>query len=376
VTATTATVAGERRPPPGQSARRRGPGIRGREGTAGWLFVAPMVAFLGLFMVLPILMAAWVSVSDWAGRGSPLSSGVGFVGTRNYADLLTHDGLARNDLMLSFRNTFYYVLLVVPMQTVLALTLALVLNQRRLAGRGFFRSAYYFPTVTSSVAVSVVFLFMFSSSGTVNALLNLIGVHGPSWFADPRGVLQLLLSGLGLVDPANPPGWLANHEIVGLSPWQWLAGPSVAMCSIIFLVVWTSAGGYMLMFLAALQNIPESVEEAAVIDGATSWQRLRLVILPMLRPTMFLVLTLGLIGTWQVFDQIYVMSQGNPGKTTLSPAYLSYTTSFVEKQWGNGSAIAFILFALIVTLTLVQRWVLRERGTPRRRRAAAGRDVA
>ena len=345
---------------------RNGPGIRGREGVAGWLFAAPVVVILGLFLLAPILLALWVSLSDWNGSGSPLASGVHFVGGRNYADLLTRDGLARDDFMVSLRNNFYYVLLVVPLQTLLGLGLALALHRRRLAGRSFFRTAYYFPSVTSSVAISVVFLFLFSSSGTINALLRLVGVHGPSWFADPRGILQLLLFQLGLADPAHPPAMLAGHHVFGLSVWDWLSGPSVAMCSIVFLVVWTSAGGYMLMFLAALQNLPVSVQEAAVVDGATPSQRLRRVTLPMMRPTVFLVLTIGLIGTWQVFDQIYVMSQGNPGKTTLTPAYLSYTTSFTSQQWGRGTAIAFILFLVIVVFTLIQRWVLRERDGRRR----------
>ncbi|HEX5495938.1 MAG TPA: sugar ABC transporter permease [Mycobacteriales bacterium] len=351
---------------PVRSAGPAGPGIRGREGVAGWLFVAPVVVILGLFLLAPILLALWVSLSDWSGNGSPLAGGVHFVGGRNYTALLTHDGLARDDFMVSLRNNFYYVLLVVPLQTALALGLALALHRRRLAGQGFFRTAYYFPSVTSSVAISVVFLFLFSSSGTINAVLGLVGINGPSWFADPRGILQLLASGLGLVDPAHPPAALVGHQVLGLSVWDWLSGPSVAMCSIIFLVVWTSAGGYMLIFLAALQNLPLSVTEAAVVDGATASQRLRRITLPMIRPTVFLVLTIGLIGTWQVFDQIYVMSQGNPGKTTLTPAYLSYTTSFTSQQWGQGTAIAFILFTVIVVFTVLQRWALRERGERRR----------
>nr|WP_198954862.1 sugar ABC transporter permease [Kineosporia sp. R_H_3] len=350
--------------------RGRGPGggIRGREGLAGWLFVAPVLLVLGLFLVVPIAMALWVSLSDWQGQGSPFGNGVGFVGGGNYSELLTTPGLAQTDFMTSLRNNAYYVLFVVPLQTVLALGLALVLNGKRLKGKGFFRTAYYFPSVTSSVAVSVVFLFVFSSSGVVNSLLAKIGVDGPSWFADPRGVVHLVLGGLG-VDTDAPPAALAGRSVGGLTLWDWLAGPSVAMCAIIALVVWTTAGTFMLMFLAALQDIPVEVEEAAEIDGAGRWQRFRYVTLPMLRPTLFLVLTLGLIGTWQVFDQIYVMSQGAPGKTTLTPAYLSYQSSFNNNEWGQGSAIAFILFAIIVALTLVQRFVLRDKDDGRERAA-------
>ena len=327
-----------------------------RDGRAGWLFLAPTLIVLGLFMVLPILMALWVSVSDWTGNGSPFSSRVHFVGGDNYAALLAEPGLTRRNFATSVRNNGYFVLFVVPLQTTLALVLALLLHRKKLKGRQFFRTAFYFPTVTSSVAISVVFLFLFSSTGTVNAALKLFGVDGPSWFADPRGIFHLALG-----DPANPPSTLAGHSFLGLSWWDWLAGPSVAMCSIIVLVVWTSTGGFMLMFYAALQNLPPSVDEAALIDGATSWQRFWRVTLPQLRPTLFLVLTLGLIGTWQVFDQVYVLSRGNPANTTLTPAYLSYSSSFIGHQWGQGAAIAFLLFLVIVAFTLVQRWVLRER---------------
>jgi multiple sugar transport system permease protein len=127
------------------------------------------------------------------------------------------------------------------------------------------------------------------------------------------------------------------------------------------LVIWTTAGTFMLMFLAALQNVPVVLDEAATVDGATRWERFRHVTLPQIKPTMFLVITLGLIGTWQVFDQIYVMSQGNPAKTTLTPAFLSYRTAFRDFEYGTGAAISFVLFLIIIVFTLLQRWVMRER---------------
>ncbi|MFG1695014.1 carbohydrate ABC transporter permease [Nonomuraea sp. NPDC049309] len=322
---------------------------RTRENLAGWLFVAPVVVILGLFLLLPILMALWVSLTGWNGQGSPFRAEVPFVGIDNYARLFTEDGLAREDFMISIRNNIYYVAAVVPLQTALALFLALVVNKRK----GFFRTAFYFPSVTSSVAISVVFLFIFSNSGAVNQILGFLGVQGPQWFSDPRGVIQLLIG--------DPPAVLTEHGMFGLTWWDWLSGPSVAMCAIIALVVWTTSGTFMLMFLAALQNIPKTLDEAAMIDGATRWQRFWRVTLPMLKPTMFLVLTLGLIGTWQVFDQIYVMSQGDPAKTTLTPAFLSYRTAFRDFDYGVGTAISFVLFSIIVLLTLFQRWVMRER---------------
>ncbi|PYC66410.1 sugar ABC transporter permease [Micromonospora arborensis] len=350
---------------PGASPRRRRGGTRSNENLAGWLFVAPVIAILGLFLLLPILMAFWVSLTDWNGQGSPFTGDVPFVGAHNYTRLFTEDGLARRDFMTSIRNNIYYVAIVVPAQTALALGLALVVNNRMLKGKSFFRSAFYFPSVTSSVAISVVFLFLFANSGAVNALLGFFGIDGPEWFADSRGVLHLLF---GVVGVDSPPAALTGGGPLGLSWWDWLAGPSVAMISIITLVVWTTSGTFMLMFLAGLQNVPVALDEASTLDGASRWQRFRHVTLPLLRPTTFLVLTLGTIGSWQVFDQVYVMSQGDPAKTTLTPAYLSYRTAFRDFDYGSGAAISFVLFLIIIVLTLIQRRVLAERDTDRPRR--------
>ena len=354
---------------PAPQRKRRGPrgGIHGRQGVTGWLFVAPVLVILGVFLLLPILMALFVSFTKWNGQGSPFTSGVPLAGGSNYTRLFAVDGLTRDDFMTSIRNNLYYVLMVVPLQTVLSLFLALVVNGRLLRGKSFFRMAFYFPSVTSSVAISVVFLFMFSNSGAINALLRAFGIHGPAWFSDPRGLIQVILGGLGIVNPDAPPGALTGSHFLGLSTWDWISGPSVAMCAIIALVVWTTSGTLMLLFLAALQNLPVELEEAAMIDGASRWQRLRYVTLPQLKPALFLVITLGLIGSWQVFDQIYVMSQGNPANTTLTPAYLSYQTAFKDFNYGSGAAISFVLFLIIVVMALIQRWVMRDRDKPRTR---------
>ena len=354
-------------PPPARSGRA-GRSLNRQTG-AGWLFVTPMIVFLGLFLVAPILMALWVSVSDWTGRGSPFSSDVSYVGLDNYAPLLTEAGLSRQDFMISLRNTFYYVLGVVPLQTVLALVLALIVNQRFLKGRTFFRTAFYFPSVVSSVAISLIFLFLFTGTGAVNQLLGLVGIDGPTWFSDPRGLVHLLGDGLGLWSIGAPPAALTDTDVAGLSLWQWLSGPSVAMSAIMLQVIWTTAGTFMLMFIAALQDLPGDVEEAARVDGAGPWNVFRYVVLPHLRPAMLLVLTLGVIGTWQVFDQMYVMTKGGPSKTTLTPAFLSYQAAFTQNQWGQGAAIAFLLFALIFVLTSLQRFLLRDKDAAADRKA-------
>ncbi|MCS6711524.1 sugar ABC transporter permease [Brachybacterium sp. EF45031] len=355
---------------------RRRHRLLGKDAAAGWLFTLPVIVILGLFLVVPVLMALWVSLSDWTGRGSPFSSQVGFVGLRNYSAILSEPGLAQRDFGLALRNNLYYVLAVVPLQTVVALLLAVAVNQRALRGKGFFRTAFYFPSVTSAVAITVLWLFLFNDNGVVNKAISFIGLNGPNWFQDPRGVVHVLLSWFG-VD--SPPAALTQRGPLGVTPWEWLAGPSVAMSALVLMAVFTTSGTFMLLFLAALQALDPEVEEAAMMDGAGAVQRFLRVTLPQLRPTLFTVLTLGLIGTWQVFDQIYTGTQGGPSKTTLTPAYLSYTSAFESQRWGQGAAISFILFAIIVIFTVLQRLALVERdpaSRSRRRRAAAATHAA
>jgi multiple sugar transport system permease protein len=255
------------------------------------------------------------------------------------------------------RNNVYYVLFVVPLQTAAALGLAVLVHTKVLKGRGFFRTAFYFPSVTSAVAITVLWLFLFNSAGAVNAMLAWVGIDGPSWFEDARGVFHTALGAVGVEAPA----FLTDHRALGITWWEWLAGPSFAMSAFILLAVFTTSGTFMLLFIAALNNIGDEIEEAGMVDGASAWKRFWHLTLPMLRPTLFTVLTLGLIGTWQVLDQIYTGTQGGPAKTTLTPAYLSFQTSFNSQRWGEGAAIAFILFAIIVVLTLLQRRALREK---------------
>ncbi|MCI9888934.1 sugar ABC transporter permease [Micrococcales bacterium 31B] len=350
---------------------RRGASIHRGQALSGWLFTLPVLIILGLFLVIPILMALWVSFSDWNGRGSPFASGVNFIGLENYTELFAGGGLGERDFGTALRNNLWYVVLVVPLQTMLSLILAVLVNQRMLRGKGFFRTAFYFPSVTSSVAITVLWLFLFAQSGAVNQALGWLGINGPAWFQDPRGVLHVILGGLG-VD--SGPASLVDAKVLQVSLWDWLAGPSVAMFAFILMAVFTTSGTFMLLFLAALQNLSEDTFEAASLDGAGPWRTFWSVTLPQLKTPIFTVVTLGTIGTWQVFDQIYTGTQGGPSKTTLTPAYLSYTSSFQNNAWGRGAAIAFVLFIIIILFTLLQRWVLRERDTvPRRKQWAHGK---
>jgi len=158
-----------------------------------------------------------------------------------------------------------------------------------------------------------------TGTGAVNQFLDLFGIKGPAWFTDSRGLLHLAGEAVGMWSIDEPPGGLTDRTTLGLSWWEWIKGPSVALSAIMLQVVWTTAGTFMLMFLAALQDVPTEVDEAAMVDGATKWERFRHVTVPHLRPTLLLVVTLGIIGTWQVFDQMYIMTQGGPAKSTSRP---------------------------------------------------------
>lgn len=348
------------------SSGTRGSGTRGNQNATGWLFTAPVLIILGLFLVLPVIMAAWVSISDWTGRGSPFAAGTQFVGAKNFEAVISGGGLAERDFGTALRNNLYYVVLVVPLQTIASLFLAVLVNSRILKGKGFFRTAFYFPSVTSSVAITVLWLFLFSATGAVNKFLSLLGITGPNWFQEPAGIMHLLAQSVGI---DSPPPAMESGTFLGVSWWDWLSGPSVAMSAFILMAIFTTSGTFMLLFIAALQNLQGELEEAAMLDGAGVWQRFWYVTLPMLRPTLFTVITLGLIGSWQVFDQIYTGTEGGPAKTTVTPAYLSFSTAFNNQQWGQGAAIAFLLFAIIIVFTVIQRVLLRESDSvPRRKR--------
>lgn len=333
--------------------KRSGPGIR-NQGLAGWLFVVPTVVILGIFLFVPVLMALWVSVSDWQGRLSPFAPGVNFVGARNYVEVLGGQGLAARDFGIAIRNNLFYVVLVVPLQTMLALFLAVMVTRKSIRGKSFFRTAFYFPSVTSSVAITVLWMFLFAQSGAINKVLSWFAIQGPNWFSDPRGIVHIALTSAGV----QPSAAMQQPGLFGVSGWDWIAGPSVAMTAFIAMAIFTTSGTFMLLFIAALQNIGDETAEAGMVDGAGAWQRFRYITIPMLRPTLFTVITLGLIGTWQVFDQVYTGTKGGPAKTTMTPAYLSYDTAMVQQNWGRGAAIAFVLFAIIIVMTLLQRWIL------------------
>ena len=335
-----------------------GLGGRARPGEKlwGWIFMSPVVVMMIVFLIVPILLALYVSFTKWNGQGGPFSEQAERVGLENYRDLLVNDGLTRDNFVSSVRNNLYFVLLVVPIQTALALFLALILNQKRLGGKSFFRTAFYMPSVSSAIAIGFIFIFLFQRDGAINQILSVFGAGDRQWFNNGDGTLHALAAMVGIDDA---PGFLADHGFLGMDWWDWLSGPSWSMVIIITLVIWTTSGTFMLMLLSGLQSVPEEVHEAAAIDGAGRWQTLRYVTLPLLKKHVVLVVTLGLIGTWQVFDQLFIMTDG--AGETVTPAYLSYTTGFREGLFGRASALAFIVFVIILGFTAFQRLATRDK---------------
>ena len=273
----------------------------------GYLFILPTLIILGTFLVWPIVQTFWMSL---------------------YMD--------DNDFWLALRNTIYYSLGVVPTQTVLALLVALAANQK-IRARTFFRSAYYFPSISSSVVVALLFMWILQGGGLADWLLSSVGVRPPrpAWLSNPNGILQMLV---------QPLGWSLP---------EWAVGPSIALLSVMMLNVWSTIGSMMIIFLAGLQDIPADVYEAAAVDGATARQAFWKVTLPLLRPVTLFVVIVGVIGTFQVFDQIWIMTKGNAGTTTM--VYRIYAESFGGGfRAGSAAAMTAVLFAIIFVVTLLQ----------------------
>ncbi|MBX5450024.1 carbohydrate ABC transporter permease [Thermogemmatispora sp.] len=281
------------------------------ETLTAYTFLAPYLFVLIVFTLIAIVTALTLSFFyvDF-GFTAPI-----FYGFRNYLNIwydLTHDG----DFAVGLRNCVEYTIGVVTLQTILALFLALLLNQR-VRGRSFFRTIFYLPAMTSSVAISLIFYWLYQPQGGINYVLSLLHIQGPAW----------------------------------------LENPSTALPAIMLLNIWTTAPTFMLMYLAALQDIPSTLYEAARVDGANSWQMLWKITVPLLRPTTFAVVALGSIGAFQMFDQAFVMegASGAPLRSTLTAAMVIYDTAFQKSLMGLACAQAFVLFIIIFAVTLLQK---------------------
>lgn len=298
IATSTPTVAPTTKPP--KIAR---PAERRRVLTAYGL-LAPSLFGVTVFLGIPVILVVAFSFLKWNLLTAPK-----FVGLSNYLDVFTHEGAGHALLV-----TFYYFLLNIPVQTALALGMALLMNRR---GRftALIRVLCVLPYLATPVAMGVVWQWIFApQTGVVNTLLHTVGIAGPDWL--------------------NSPGW--------------------SMPVVAFANIWQFVGYNMLFFLAGLQAIPPMLYEASAIDGAGAVQRFFRVTLPLLRPTMLFVLVTGAIGSFQVFDSVYVMTNGGPGTTTTVMNLLIYQNGFIGFRIGAASALSVILFAVILVVTLVQ----------------------
>lgn len=259
------------------------------------------------FHFAPVFYAFYVSLLDW----NYISPNPEFVGFANYAALLKD-----SDFVTSLLNTVYYVVGTVPTSMAVALVVAILLNQK-IRGLAWYRTVYFLPVITAANAVAIIWFWIYHPdySGLLNGILDKLGLPIQSWLLDPK--------------------W--------------------AMPCIILMSIWKGLGYNVVIFLAGLQNISSEYYEAAQIDGARGWSIFRYITWPLLSPTTFFVLIISVIGSFQVFSQVYVMTRGGPLKSTLVVVYYLYKVGFEDFKMGYASAMAYALFVIIFALTLLQR---------------------
>ena len=285
---------------------------------AGWAFAGPALIVIALFFAVPVLAALALSLTDFDIYALSDLDNLRFVGLGNYVNLL-HEPL----FWKALGNTFYFVIVGVPLSIAVSLGAALLLQSKLGRFKPFFRTAFFAPVVTTVVAVAVIWRYLFHTKyGLVN------------W-------------GLGGI---------------GIDPIDWLGDPTWAMPTIILFAVWKNFGYNMIIFIAGLQAIPEDLYEAARIDGASTWSQFRHVTLPLLGPVLLLVGILTMAGYFQLFAEPYVMTQGGPLESTVSVLYLMYEQGFKWWNLGAASAVAFVLFVLMAGITSGLLWFARRRG--------------
>jgi len=299
-----------------RSATRRRSTWQRRDSLLGYVFVAPSVLGAVLLVILPLGAVAWYSLHDW----NALSGRFRFAGAENYTALL-EDGTLRASLGASVLFSVGVVVLNIS----LALLLAVLLNQK-VRGSTFFRVVFFSPVVVSLVAWSIVWGFLLQNSGGINAFLGTFGIEGPNWLRE---------------------GWSA-------------------MLAVVVVQVFKNVGLNMVLFLAALQGVPEEMLEAARLDGAGALRRFSSVVMPMISPTVLLVSIITVVGSLETFALIDVLTAGGPGNSTNVLVYYFYQRAFRFNDFGYASAIAMLLFVIVLGLTLLQwqtrrRWVHHER---------------
>ena len=288
---------------------------RWKQDLTGWAFAAPFMIVFVVFLAFPILASFALSFTSFGLRDLANPVGASFVGLQNYANLLSDP-----KFWTSLFNTFYFVVVGVPLTLALGLVIANALNRGINRFKTAFRVGYYLPVITSIVAIAVVWRFLLSPDvGLVNMLLAGIGIKGPAWLADPL----------------------------------------LAMPSIIAMAVWRNLGFAMVVFLAGMQAIPASLYEAASMDGAGRWDAFRHITIPMLRPTILFMTVITTIGYLQLFEEPFVMTKGGPLDSTLSITMYMYQQGFTFFHQGYASAVAYVLFVIVAIAAFLQFKFLR-----------------
>jgi len=275
----------------------------------GYLFILPWIIGLIVYQIGPIIASLFFSFTQY-----DVITPMKWIGLANYKNLVA-DPLAVKSLIV----TMLYVALSVPARVIVALTLAMLLNAK-FKGKNIFRTIYYLPSVTAGVAISIVWLILYDPLyGPIDSFLKLVGIPGPNWLADPN----------------------------------------IALVSLAILGVWIVSGRYMVIFLAGLQGLPEHLYESATIDGANAVQKFFRLTLPLMSPTLYLVIVLSIIQSFQVFVYAQVMTQGGPDNATLMYVLYMYRKGFVDFQMGYASALGWVLFLIIFSITLFQNFIQR-----------------
>lgn len=268
-----------------------------------YLFITPCILLFVLFTGIPIVKAIYLSFTDY-----DVLTETDFVGLANYKRLFQDE-----IFLITLKNILSYVVLFVPLMVGFSLTIALALN-KEIKGRGLFRTIFYLPTLTSAIAASTVWVWIFNPEyGLLNQLLGYLGIAGPMWI---------------------------SHS-------------DTAMLSIVIVTLWQGVGGNMIIYLAGLQGVPKVLYESAQLDGANKWQSFWYITIPGLRSTTFFVVIMSMIGSFQLFDQAFAMTKGGPGYATMTPVYLIYNQGFNQLDMGYASAMAFVLFIIILGLSLI-----------------------
>lgn len=283
-----------------------------------WLFLAPAIIVVGIFFVLAVLFAFYLSFNDV----NLFTNTFSFKGIENYLRIFTDQ-----KAQIALRNTATFALVVVPLQTIFALIIAYILSSKGIKGKKLFRMVYFLPTLTSSSALTIIFMFIFNIYGPVNDLFMNLG-----FYSEPINFLQ---------------------------------EPAYALKVIMVMNIWSTVPYYMTIYLASLVDLPHSLYEAAEIDGATTVDKLRYITIPYLRPITTYVLLTGIIGTFQMFDQAYIFSNGSggPNNSTLTLSLMIYQYAFGQMNtMGYAAALAIVLAIIIFITSLLAEKLNKERG--------------